>query len=313
MHPSVTVRASSSVEQAQHREQWRKFFRKKVIPWLFILPILLINLIVVIGPSISSIYYSMTDWSGIGASRFIGLENYQHLFFEDGDFKKALLNNLTWLGIFLTIPFVISLSASSLLSEIKRGAMFYRIALFIPYVLPGVVVAQTWRYLLNPVHGIGAQLSSLGISGLDKALLGDPRTVMPTIAFVDNWHWWGFLMVLFLAAMQNIPRDLYEAARMDGANRWQEFRFITLPGIRPTVVFMLLMSAIWSFLVFDYIWILTQGGPAGASEVLGTLVVKNAFFKFEAGYAAAIGLTMSLLAGIMITIFNVLRRKGWDI
>jgi raffinose/stachyose/melibiose transport system permease protein len=136
---------------------------------------------------------------------------------------------------------------------------------------------------------------------------------MPTVAFVDNWHWWGFLMVLFLAAMQNIPHELYEAARIDGASRWQEFWHITLPGIRPTLTFMILMSAIWSFLVFDYIWILTQGGPAGASEVLGTLVVKNAFYRFEAGYAAAIGLTMSALAGVMISIFLVLRRRGWEI
>ena len=136
---------------------------------------------------------------------------------------------------------------------------------------------------------------------------------MPAVAFVDNWHWWGFLMVLFLAAMQNIPRDLYELARIDGANRWQEFRYVTLPGIRPTLIYMILMSAVWSFLVFDYIWILTQGGPAGASEVLGTLVVKNAIFKFEAGYAAAIGLTMSFIAGIFITIFLILRRKGWEV
>ena len=136
---------------------------------------------------------------------------------------------------------------------------------------------------------------------------------MPAVAFVDNWHWWGFLMVLFLAAMQNIPADLYEAARIDGANPWQEFWNVTIPGIRPTLVFMLLMTAIWSFLVFDYIWILTQGGPAGASEVLGTLVIKNAFFRFEAGYGAAIGLTMSFLAGIMILIFVLLRRRGWEI
>jgi raffinose/stachyose/melibiose transport system permease protein len=121
------------------------------------------------------------------------------------------------------------------------------------------------------------------------------------------------LMVLFLAAMQNIPPDLYEAARIDGANRWDEFRHITIPGIRPTLVFMILMTAIWSFLVFDYIWILTQGGPAGSSEVLGTLLFKNAFNRFDAGYASAMGLTMSFFAGIIICIFIVLRRRGWEI
>ena len=287
--------------------------RKRAAGWLFLLPILLIHFVVIIGPSLSAFYYSLTDWSGVGAAKFVGLDNFYRLFFVDPSFKKAFSNNLLWLAIFLTVPFALSLGAASLLASIRRGAMFYRITLFIPYVLPGVVVAQVWRYLMNPLHGIGAQLTSLGIPGMDIAFLGNPKTVMPAVAFVDNWHWWGFLMVLFLAAMQNIPSDLYEAARIDGANPWQEFWNVTIPGIRPTLVFMLLMSAIWSFLVFDYIWILTQGGPAGASEVLGTLVIKNAFFRFEAGYGAAIGLTMSFLAGIMISIFLILRRRGWDI
>ncbi len=120
-------------------------------------------------------------------------------------------------------------------------------------------------------------------------------------------------MVLFLAGMQNIPPDLYEAARLDDASRWREFRDVTIPGIRPVLVFMILMSSIWSFLTFDYIWIITQGGPGGASEVLSILVFKNAFQNFEAGYAAAIGITMSALVGVVISIFVVLRRRGWEI
>ena len=191
--------------------------------------------------------------------------------------------------------------------------MFYRITLFIPYVLPGVVSPRSGATCSTHCMGVGAQLTKIGIPGLDIAFLGNPKTVLPAVAFVDNWHWWGFLMVLFLAAMQNIPADLYEAARIDGANRWQEFRNVTIPGIRPTLVFMILMTAIWSFLVFDYIWILTQGGPAGSSEVLGTLVYKEAFNRFEAGYASAIGLSMSFFAGIIISIFVILRRRGWEI
>jgi raffinose/stachyose/melibiose transport system permease protein len=303
----------AEINASMSRGGLRRRFRRRFVAWLFVLPILLIHLVVIIGPSISAVYYSLTDWSGVGAAKFIGLENFRFLFFEDKDFKHAFANNMTWLAIALTFPFFLSLGTASLVAGIKKGAMFYRVALFIPYVLPGVVVAQTWRFLLNPVHGIGAQLTTLGVKGFDIAFLGNTKTVMPTVAFVDNWHWWGFLMVLFLSAMQNIPQDLFEAARIDGANRWQELRYITLPGIRPTIVFMLLMSAIWSFLVFDYIWILTQGGPAGASEVLGTLVIKNAIFKFEAGYAAAIGLTMSFIAGCLISVFVILRRRGWEI
>ena len=177
-----------------------------------------------------------------------------------------------------------------MLARIQRGSMFIRTSLFVPYVLPAVITASIWRNLMSPTLGIGAQLAKFGIPGLDVAWLGQPNTALISIAFVDNWHFWGFLMVLFLSAMQSIAPELYEAARIDGATRWQEFRHITIPGIRPTIVFMLLMVAIWSFLVFDYVWILTQGGPAGASEVLGSLVYKEAFMRFEAGYASRSGL-----------------------
>ena len=290
-----------------------RIWRTIIVPWLFVLPILLIHLVVVAGPSLAAIYYSMTDWSGMGSARFIGLENYRKLIFEDSTFRRAFGNNVTWLAIFLTVPFILALTAATLLAPIKRGSMFYRTALFIPYILPSVITASIWRNLLSPSIGIGPQLKLMGLGGFDQAFLGKSSTALYAIAFVDNWHWWGFLMVLLLAAMQNIGRDVYDAARIDGASRWQEFVHVTIPGIRPTLVFLLLMTAIWSFLVFDYVWILTQGGPAGSSEVLGTWLYKNAFNRFEAGYAAAIGLTMSLFAGAMISVFAILRRRGWEI
>jgi raffinose/stachyose/melibiose transport system permease protein len=299
---------------AGQRRFWQSaFYRRKVVPWLFVLPILLLNVSVVAGPALAAFYYSMTDWSGLGRARFTGLDNFRTLFFDDPSFWHAFRNNLVWLGMFLTVPIAMALLAATLLAPIKRGAIFFRMTLFMPYVLPSVVVAAIWRGLMHPDRGLGAKLADWGVGGLDKAFLGDTQTVLPAIGFVDNWHWWGFLMVLFLASMQNIPPDLYEAAKLDGAGRWDEFRTVTLPGIRPTLVFMILMTSIWSFLTFDYIWILTQGGPAGASEVLSVLVVKNAFQRFEAGYAAAIGLTMSFFVGIVISIFLVLRKRGWEI
>lgn len=290
----------------------RAFFRKKVLPWLFVAPILTINLMVVVGPAISAGYYALTDWSGIGEANFVGLDNFRRIL-DDQSYTNAFVNNLIWLVLFLTLPIAIGLIAASVLAPVRRGALFFRMTLFIPYVLPSVIVAQLGRSLLDPDRGIIGWLNERGVPGTDIALLGRESTVLPTIAFVDMWHWWGFLMVLFLAGMQNIPADLYEAARLDGANRWQEFRDVTIPGIRPVLVFMLLMTAIWSFLTFDYIWILTQGGPAGASEVLSVLVYKNAFQTFQAGYASAIGLTMSFFVGVVISIFIILRRRGWEI
>ena len=166
---------------------------------------------------------------------------------------------------------------------------------------------------MSPRQGVGAQLAAWGIPGLDRAFLGETESALLTIAFIDNWHFWGFLMVLFLSAMQNIAPELYDAAKIDGANRRQEFWYVTIPGILPTIAFMLLMVGIWSFLVFDYVWLLTQGGPAGASEVMATYLYKQAFNRFEAGYASAIGLSMSLFAGVIISVFLFLRRRGWEI
>jgi len=304
LRPTVDVR---------RRRLNRAFYRRKVVPWLFVMPVLLINLLVVLGPALAAIYYSMTDWSGIGSATFVGLANYRKLFVEDAAFKNAFVHNLMWLAMFLTVPTTMGLIAASLLAPVRRGALFFRMALFIPYVLPSVVVAHLWSSLINPDRGLVGWLNDHGVPGMDIAFLGRSSTVLPTIAFIDNWHWWGFLMVLFLAGMQNIPPDLYEAVRLDGANRWEEFRDVTLPGIRPVLVFMILMTSIWSFLTFDFIWITTQGGPAGASEVLSVLVFKNAFQNFEAGYAAAIGITMSLFVGVVISFFVILRRRGWEI
>jgi raffinose/stachyose/melibiose transport system permease protein len=310
VHDTITLNPPYAHSRAADRR--RAILRRKVVPWLFVLPILLINLAVVAGPALSAVYYSMTDWNGIGEATWVGLENFRTLAVDPG-FRHAFRNNVIWLVMFLTVPIAMALIAASLLAPVKRGALLFRMTLFIPYVLPSVITAALWRGLLSPDRGIPSLLTELGIPGFDKAFLGSPDTVLPAIGFVDNWHWWGFLLVLFLASMQNIPPDLYESARLDGANRWQEFRDVTLPGIRPTFVFMILMTTIWSFLTFDYIWILTQGGPAGASEVLAVLVYKEAFRNFNAGYAAAIGLTMSFFVGCVIVVFQVLRRRGWEI
>ncbi len=285
---------------------------RKILPWLFVLPILVVHGIVVIGPSLSAIYYSLTSWDGISKAKFIGFGNFYRMFFVDPNFKNAFSHNVIWLVFFLTVPIALGLLAASLLAPIKKGAMFFRAALFIPYIVPMVVTCAVWRNLLSPSLGLGAELSKLGIKGLDIAYLGNTHTSLLSAAFVNNWAWWGFLMILFLNAIQSVPTELYDAARVDGANRWQEFINVTLPGIRPTVVFMLLMTSIGSILVFGWLYILTKGGPANSSNVLGIMVYTEAFQYYEAGYAAAIGLMMSFISGIFVVIYNILRKRGWE-
>jgi raffinose/stachyose/melibiose transport system permease protein len=277
---------------------------------LLLLPLLITNLLVIVGPSIAAIYYSFTDWTGIGEAHWVGLQNYTDLV-KDADFRSGLLHNLEWTAIFLTVPMALGLLGAFLLSRITRFRMLFRVAYFIPYVIASVVSASVWENLLDPQQGLG---SALHIPGLDgTTFFGDPGRALPAVAFVDIWHFWGFLLVLFLAAMQGIDRELYEAARVDGAGLWREFRDITLPAIRPTLLFAVMLVTIWSFLTFDYIYIITQGGPAGATETAATLLYKEVFEYNQAGYAAAMGLTLSLVALLVTALYGLARRLGWRV
>lgn len=285
---------------------------RSITAWLFLLPLFAVIFVVMLAPSIESIYYSLTDWNGIGAAKFIGISNYLRML-QDKIFWRAFSDNLKWTLVFLIVPIVMGLLGASLLAPIRKGQMLYRIGFFLPYTFASVVNAQIWRYILSPEHGIGAWLSLHGFPWLAINFWGNQSVVLYSIMFVGNWQWWGFLVLLYLAAMQSIDNQLYEAARIEGANRWQEFIYVTFPGIRPTFVFMILMTTMWSFLVFDYIYILTGGGPNHASEVLGTYAYSKAFTGLEAGYGAAIAMTMSFICAIIIAAFVYLRKRGWEI
>jgi raffinose/stachyose/melibiose transport system permease protein len=275
--------------------------------WLFLAPLLILNLFIIGAPGVMSLVYSFTDWSGIGPAKFVGAQNYLRLF-QDGKFLQALANNLWWTIFFLIVPIGIALAGAFLLSRTTRGQMAFRVIFFIPYTLATIVVATIWENIYSPVYGITAVL------GLDLNVLGGTSTALPGVAIANTWQWWGYLMVVFIAAMASVNPSLYEAAKLDGANGFQQFLNITLPGIRPTLVFMGLMTVIWSFLVFDYIYIMTGGGPAGSTEVVGTLLYTTAFSTYEAGYAAAMGIVLALISTAVITGYLGLRKwRGWEI
>jgi len=277
------------------------------------IPLVVINLLVILGPSVATVYFSFTEWSGIGPAEFVGLQNYRDLL-ADETFWQAMWHNVEWTLLFLTVPIAMGLLGAFLLSQIKRFQLFFRIVYFIPYVVASVVNAAIWKNILDPERGIGSALASIGIPFLDGvSFFGSERLALPSVAFVNIWVWWGFILLLFLTALQSVDQELYDAAKIDGAGRWQQFLNVTLPGIRPTFVFVVLLTIINSLLVFDYVFIITRGGPAGASEVVGTLMWKEAFERFEAGYASAMGLGLSFVAGVIVLIFIFLRRRGWEI
>ncbi len=307
-----TARVPRAAPAAVGAHKRTRVWRKVLMPWLFMAPLLILNVVVILGPSIGSAAFAFTEWPGLGPAKWVGLANFQRMI-GDRVFRLAFTNNLRWTLVFLTVPIGMGLFGSALLAPIKRFGMFYRIVYFIPHVIASVVNAHIWRNILHPTLGIGPLLAQRGLPFMNVAFFGSRFTAFYSIAWVDNWQWWGFLVVLYLASMQAVDPELYEAARLEGANRWQEWRNVTLPGILPTLVFTILMTIIWSFLVFDYVYILTQGGPAHASEVLATEVFNAAFFRFEVGYAAAIGLTMSFISGIVVTGYLLLRRRGWEV
>ncbi|GAA3708836.1 sugar ABC transporter permease [Nonomuraea antimicrobica] len=305
-------RSAAPAARPGHAER-RTRLRRAAVGFAFMAPLLVVNVVVIAAPGAMSIWYSFTDWTGLGPASFVGLDNYTNLL-GDPEFHNALLHNTLWTLFFLTVPMAMGLFGAFLLSHIRRFQMLFRVAYFIPYVVATVVSGSIWESLLSPDQGIGDGLAAIGLPWLkDVNFLGDPDLALGTVAFVNTWQWWGFLVVIFLASMQAVSPQLYEAARLDGANRWREFWHITLPGIRPTLMFLGLMTVIWSFLIFDYIYILTQGGPAGSTDVLGTLLYRNAFANLQAGYAASIGVVMALVSVIAVSGFLYLRRRGWDI
>ncbi|WP_433616391.1 carbohydrate ABC transporter permease [Dactylosporangium sp. CA-139114] len=283
----------------------RAVWRRALVGWAFLAPLLVLNVLVVLGPSIATVYYSFTDWSGIGPANLIGLDNYTRAF-TDPAVHEALLHNAIWFVLFLSVPMALGMLGAHLINQVRRFRMVFRTLFFIPYVTASVINAAIWKMLLSPNSGIAAQL------GFDQAWLGDPATSLYAVNFVVDWHWWGFLAVIFFAAMQNVDVQLYEAAKLDGAGRWQQFKSVTLPGIRPTLVFIVLMTVIWSLKAFDYIFIMTHGGPANSSDVVSTLMYDQAFNQYSAGYAAALGLSMTAVTGLVLAAYAWLRRKGWE-
>lgn len=290
----------------KRRRSWRSRLQERTIAgWIFMLPLVLVNIVVILIPSVSSVIYSFTDWSGIGNATFIGFDNYTTMF-GDADFRNALWHNILWTIFFLIVPMAMGLFGAYALTRVRRFRLLFRVAYFIPYIVASVVSASIWRSLLSPDTGVG---KILGVN-----FLGDRNLALGSVAFVNNWAWWGFLVVVFLASMQSINPNLYEAAAMDGAGPTRQFFSITMPSIRPTFAFLGLMTIIWSFLSFDYVYILTQGGPAGSTDVLSTLLYRNAFGTLQAGYASAMGVVMALISGIVVAVYLWIRKtRNWEI
>lgn len=269
---------------------------------LYIVPTFLINFAIILLPALLTIALAFFAWDGISAPQFVGLDNFAAIF-GDSVFWTAFGNNLIWTAIFLTVPIAMGLLAATMLLIARRARTFFQVVYFLPVIIATAITARVWQGMIySPVTGIFGLLAKSGLQ-VGNPLAGT-STALYGVATVDLWHWWGFLCVIFFAALRQVPAEQIEAARLEGASYWQMLRYVLLPGIRPTITLMMILTVIWSFLVFDFVYILTQGGPAFSSEVLSTLAYRHAFYDLNVGQAAAVALIISCF-GLVATFFYI--------
>jgi raffinose/stachyose/melibiose transport system permease protein len=265
--------------------------------WVFAAPALLVYLAFLVYPALSSLWFSFTDWDGLSAAyNVVGLDNYQQMA-NDPVVRQAAVNNLIWAVVTVVIPVALGLALAVLLNGKVRGKPVLRLIFYTPAVLPLVSVASIWGWLYNPQYGaINAFLRGIGLDSLAQPWLGQDATALGATMVAAIWLRVGFPMLLYLAALQGISQDLYEAATVDGATRWQQFRHITMPGLRPAHYVVIALSVIDSFKVFDLIYAMTYGGPGTATQVMGTWMYFNVFQYSQAGYGTAIAVVITVVA-----------------
>jgi ABC-type sugar transport systems, permease components len=200
---------------------------------------------------------------------------------------------------------------AGILSKVKKGQMAYRVLFFLPYIVMSVVVAKMWSLIFNPFSGIATVLAKFGIQA--PLFLGDPDIALYSVAFVDASRYWIFLMIMFLTAFFQLDKSLEEAAKIDGANRVQNFFYVLIPQIRPTLVTIISLTFIWSFTAFDFVFLMTGGGPGNATELVSTYMYRLAMSSQQPGYASAIALVMVLFSAGYLLLMNLLRKRGWEI
>jgi raffinose/stachyose/melibiose transport system permease protein len=287
------------------QRQGRKEARKG---YLLIAPALLLSISIILIPGLLTTYISFTNWDGVSRQLdWVGLDNFRRIA-GHWVFWKAVSNNVIWTALFLTVPVLIGMVSALLLLRRHRSRSLYQLIFLVPYVLAPVTNAMLWlNIIFNPVAGLIGWLRRMGWDITPP--LANRSTALYAVAGVDMWHYWGFLTVIYLAALRQTPVEQIESALTDGANGWQTFRHIYLPSMRPTMLLMFVMIMIFSFLTFDYVFLLTGGGPAHATEMLSTYAYTLAFRSFLFGRASAVGLTMSIFALVGAFLYVWLSRK----
>lgn len=311
----ASITATSTVGARRRRSFWREVFRYR-LAYLFLLPALLVLLFVDFLPMFQGIRTSFQVYNIFrpGYRPFVGLNQYHDLF-NDAVFMRAFWQSWYFTLGSITCQFVLGLVAAVLLNQPVRFRGLWRGIVLIPWVVPGSLAAMMFGLLFTStglvntfLHNIG--FTKLGVIGDNYAWLSNTQTAMPTIIFTNMWKGFPFFTVMLLAAMQTIPGDLYEAAKMDGASPFRSFLYITLPGIRPTMLIALLLGTIWTFNSIDLIYILTYGGPYYSTFTLAMYAYQQAFGRGLVGYASCIAMVILALMAIVTAIYLAVYRRA---
>lgn len=275
---------------------------------LFLLPNILGFVLFSVIPILATFGLSLFDWPLIRPPRFAGLQNYIALFTRDVVFGQVVLNTLTYVGVYVALNLVVSLLFATWLAKNGRGYPLFRAALFLSTMVPPVAIALIWQWIYNPVFGLlNEALAAIGIHGPNWT--GDTHWGMISLIVMSVWELFGYNMFIFIAGIQGIPEQLYEAAHLDGAGRLQKFWYITLPMLSPIIFFGTTLTLITSFQTFDQVFVLTNGGPGNATTILGLYIYNNAFRFFRMGYGATVSVIMfAMILGVTLIQFALQRK-----
>lgn len=296
----------------------KKEFRltDKQFGYLLLIPATAFFLSIIIYPVIRNVYLSFHQKSVVTGmqTQFVGGGNYFRIITRDLWFRNAFFNTIKFTLISVSVEFILGLGFALVLNFPFKGRNFARAAAILPWALPTAVMAMAWRWIYNDMYGVSNDiLLRLGIIDEAVAWLGSPATAMYAVIFSDVWKTTSFITLMLLAGLQSIPKDLYSAADIDGANVWQRFRHVTLPLLRPAIVLALLFRTLQAFAVFDLIWVLTQGGPAGTTATLSVYVYDYIFRYLKLGYGAALSMMVFFLALVIIFAILAFRRREVEI
>jgi multiple sugar transport system permease protein len=259
-------------------------FRRQSIGYALIAPAVLAAVVFLFIPMVVSFYWSFTDYNGVKPPTWIGLENYETLL-ANPRFQRSFWNTVAFVIMGMAVGPALGLASALLLNRALFLRGVFRVSFFLPVMTSLVVVATIWKMLYNEHGLINTVLAAFSLPGHNW--LSDPGTALPAIAVASIWQGFGFETVVFLAALGGIPRDYYDAAKVDGAGRWAQFRYVTLPGLRPTILFIYIIGIIGSFQVFDQVFVMTQGGPVNATRTL-VFHLYDKFNSLNLGEASAV-------------------------